>query len=159
MAQIGGMDGISPSRLGLPLTGRFPHGRSHCHDFVAPEGFEPCYLPVMSRMLIPHELWGRCCAAGLEPACASRSTDDSVSHDLTPAHRPHFQGALSFTPYTTVDCFAERIERSSLRLKVGRITHICYLQSNHSYALFTLSLDSDPSISRRLFRLSRLITS
>ena len=32
-------------------------------------------------------------------------------------------------------------------------------QSNHSYALFTLSLDSAPSISRRLFRLSRLITS
>jgi len=28
-------------------------------------------------------------------------------------------------------------------------------QSNHSYALLTLSLDSAPSISRRLFRLSR----
>ena len=30
---------------------------------------------------------------------------------------------------------------------------------NHSYALITLSLDSAQSISRRLFRLSRLITS
>ena len=34
-----------------------------------------------------------------------------------------------------------------------------FIKYNLSYALITLSLDSAPSISRRLFRLSRLITS
>lgn len=27
---------------------------------VGPEGFEPIYLPIMSRMLIPYELEARC---------------------------------------------------------------------------------------------------